>query len=176
MEATLGLARKTVRLVPYDPRWSQAFEREASLLRKHLMSDIAEIEHIGSTAIPGMDAKPVIDLMVALPSLRAPETLYAAFEFLGYEHQPLDDVPDRLFFAKGPHHLRTHHVSACEKPSRFWHVHIAFRDALRSDASLAAEYAQLKRTLATRFASDRAAYTKGKESFVARVVAHVHGA
>jgi GrpB-like predicted nucleotidyltransferase (UPF0157 family) len=93
-----------------------------------------------------------------------------ALDSLGYEHRPFDDVTDRLFFAKGPHEQRTHHVSVRERVSRFWRVHVVFRDALRSDLSLATEYASLQRALAARFPSNRRAYTSGKASFVASVV------
>jgi GrpB-like predicted nucleotidyltransferase (UPF0157 family) len=174
---SLGLARGTVRLVQHDPRWASAYLREAAILRRALGSDAGEIEHIGSTAVAGMDAKPIIDLMVAMPLLRAPASLYDALRTLGYEHRPDDeDVSDRLFFAKGSRDNRTHHLSACTADSTFWRIHLYFRDKLRTDAALAEEYRVLKRGLAARHASDRAAYTEGKARFVARVVAGATGA
>jgi GrpB-like predicted nucleotidyltransferase (UPF0157 family) len=175
MNTGLGLARKTVRLLPYDSRWSQAFD-QASILRRLLAPEIGAVEHIGSTAIRGMDAKPILDMMVELRSLRASWAFYATLHSLGYEHRPADEVPDRIFFAKGPHEGRTHHLSACEADSRFWRVHLAFRNALRDDSSLAAEYLELKRSLALRFPRDRDCYTNGKEAFVNRVVGAMRGA
>jgi GrpB-like predicted nucleotidyltransferase (UPF0157 family) len=170
MSAPLGLARTAVQLVAYDDRWPVLFDEEATLLRTGLGAQIVDVAHIGSTAIPGLEAKPVLDLMVALPSLRAPPTLYAMLSELGYEHRPLDTVSDRLFFAKGSYERRTHNLSACERGSRFWKIHILFRDRLRTDASVARAYVELKRQLARKFPSDRLAYTNGKESFVARIV------
>lgn len=176
MPPPLGLARKTVQLVAYDDRWPQLFEFELDLLRERLGTEICDVAHIGSTAIPGMDAKPVLDLMIALPSLRVSATIYAALSELGYEHRPLDTVVDRLFFAKGPPERRTHNLSACERDSRFWKVHIQFRDRLRADPSIAQAYVELKRQLARQFPFDRLAYTNGKERFVERIVAKIDGA
>ncbi|MGH7725633.1 MAG: carboxylesterase family protein [Candidatus Eiseniibacteriota bacterium] len=170
MSAPLGLARRTVRLVAYDERWPELFESERRLLQAHLGDHIVEMAHIGSTAIPGLDAKPVLDLMVAVPSLRIPAPVYSTLEGLGYEHRPHDDVPDRLFFAKGGAEQRTHHLSLCERDSHFWRAHLSFREHLRRHPSVAHDYLELKRGLAARFASDRPAYTTGKESFVKRVL------
>src|SRR5882672_7982058 len=97
----LGLARETVRLVAYDARWPQLFESEAGLFCKRLGIAMADIAHIGSSAVPGLAAKPVLDLMLALPSLRAPASFYEGLVELGYEHRPLDTLEDRLFFTKG---------------------------------------------------------------------------
>ena len=173
MSAPLGLSRKAVRLVAYDERWPQLFEVEVNVLRKNLGTEILDVAHIGSTAIPGLDAKPVLDLMLALPSLRAPASLFTTLCELGHEHRPRDTVADRLFFAKGPAECRTHNLSACERGSRFWRVHIQFRDRLRPDPSAARAYVELKRELARRFPIDRLAYTNGKEAFVERIIAEV---
>jgi GrpB-like predicted nucleotidyltransferase (UPF0157 family) len=176
MSAPLRLSRKAVRLVAYDDRWPYLFDAEVALLRKHLDPEILDVAHIGSTAIPGLDAKPVLDLLVGIPSLRAPASLYTALAELGYEHRPLDTVADRLYFARGPPEQRTHNLSACERGSRFWRVHIQFRDRLRTDPSIAQAYVSLKRQLAQQFPFDRLAYTDGKESFVERIVAESEGA
>jgi len=176
MSNPLGLARKSVQLVAYDHHWPLLFSTEAALLQPLLGTEIVDVAHIGSTAVPGLDAKPVLDLLVALPSLRAPASLYAALAALGYEHRPLDTVPDRLFFAKGPQDKRTHNLSACESGSHFWRAHIQFRDRLRTDPSVAKAYVELKYRLARQHPFDRLAYTNGKESFVERIVAESSGA
>ena len=97
----IGLERGKVFVVPYDPRWPVLFETEASLIREQLGGgEVCEAAHMGSTAVPGLAAKPVIDILLAIPSLRAPALLYEALALLDYDHRPLDPLPDRLFFAK----------------------------------------------------------------------------
>jgi GrpB-like predicted nucleotidyltransferase (UPF0157 family) len=167
----IGMAHGTVELVPYDDRWPALFQSEAALLQTGLEGQVGRIAHIGSTAIRGMDAKPIIDLMVEVPSLRAPSLFYWSLSRYGYALVAEDDVPDRLFFVKLTQGQPTHHLSACEAQSNFWYSHLSFRDRLRADPSLAQEYAVLKRQLALDHANDRAAYTRGKESFIASVLA-----
>ena len=170
MNSVLGLARKTVQLVPYDARWPTLFEREAVHIRKHLGPHIREIVHIGSTAVPGLDAKPIIDLMAGITELRAPWSLFVQLADVGYEHRPHDTVSDRLFFAKDSHGLRTHNLSVCEWGSPFWVSHLEFRNRLRSDKDIANAYAKLKRELAGKYPDDRVAYTDAKDQFIAAAV------
>jgi GrpB-like predicted nucleotidyltransferase (UPF0157 family) len=167
----IGLAHGTVELVPYDDRWPALFESEAALLHTGMEGQIARIAHIGSTAIRGMDAKPIIDLMVEVPSLRAPSLLYWSLSRFGYALVPEDEVADRLFFVKLMQGHPTHHLSACEAQSNFWYSHLSFRDRLRADTSLAMEYAALKWQLCREHGSDRAAYTRAKEAFILAVLA-----
>jgi GrpB-like predicted nucleotidyltransferase (UPF0157 family) len=168
----LGLVRGTVRLVAYDARWPGLFASEAQRLRGSLATLAIAVEHVGSTSVPGLESKPVIDILLGIPKLRAPIELYDALAALGYVHRPLDPVPGRLYFpmddAKG---LRVYHVSACEAGSAFWREHVVFRNRLRADPRLAEAYAALKRTLAARHRRDRLAYTDGKGAFVASVLA-----
>jgi GrpB-like predicted nucleotidyltransferase (UPF0157 family) len=171
MEPVLGLPRNEVRLVKHDPRWAQLYELAAAALRECLGERLRGIEHIGSTAIPGVDAKPILDLMAAVPCLNLPDEVFSDLGNIGYQHRNLDTVPGRLFFAKGPEIARTHHLSVCEVGSPFWSSHLAFRDALRGDEQLAQEYAALKRRLAQQFPYDRLAYTEAKEGFILSVIA-----
>ena len=161
----IGLEAKTVRLTAYDPRWPALFDAEALAVRRVLPG--LAVAHIGSTAVPGLDAKPVIDVMLGIPELRAPHALYDGLAELGYVHRPDDTLPDRLFFAKDAGRLRTHNLSVCEQRSPFWEAHIAFRDRLRSEPALAHAYVALKRALAAQCPVDRIAYTEGKNDFVA---------
>ena len=143
----LGLPADAVELVPYDDRWPALYESESALLRTALAGQIESIAHVGSTSILGMHAKPVIDLMVSVASLRAPSLLYWALGRYGYALQGDDPVGDRLFFIKEMQEQPTHHLSVCEFSSDFWSTHLAFRDRLRADANLADDYLQLKRRL-----------------------------
>jgi GrpB-like predicted nucleotidyltransferase (UPF0157 family) len=166
----LGLPADTVELVPYDDRWPALYESEAALLRAGLQGQIGSIAHIGSTSILGMHAKPIIDLMVSIASLRAPTLLYWALGRYGYALQADDAVEDRLFFVKETHGQPTHHLSACEPSSEFWSTHLAFRDRLRADPALANEYVELKQRLWREHSGDRLAYTAGKADFITAVL------
>lgn len=166
MAEALGLRQKTVRLFPYDDRWPRLFEAEAARLRAKLGAGHVALVHIGSTAVPGLEAKPILDLMLGLTSLRAPRSFYEAMDLLSYEHRPLDTLEDRLFFVREAAGLRTHNLSVCEFGSRFWIEHVRFRDLLRNDRAAAFAYVELKRGLAASYADDRLLYTNGKNDFI----------
>ena len=170
MIVAIGLPRKTVRVVAYDSTWPTHYESEALLIRIALGVATFDLAQIGSTAVPGLEAKPIIDIMLAITSLRAPETIFTILARLGYEHRPYDDLSDRLFFAKTVDTLRTHNLSVCEMNSDFWHRRIRFRDCLRPNDELARLYGQLKRELAATHPSDRVAYTNGKKEFIANAL------
>ena len=166
----IGLARGTVRLLPYQLKWKVFFAQEAALLRSRMGAAALRIEHIGSTAIEGMSAKPIIDLMVAVQSLNEAEVWIPTLEALGYEYRPDEAVADRLFFAKGSHSRRTHHLSLAEPTSKFYAEKLLFRDYLRSRQEAFGEYLRMKQELALRHAEDRGSYTVGKKAFVERIL------
>lgn len=168
----LGLSPHEVRLVPHDPRWLALYEHAAAELRACLGKRVSDIEHIGSTAIPGLEAKPILDLMAAVVTLPVSEDSRRDLRDIGYEHRDRDPVPGRLFFVRGPESARTHSLSVCEVGSSFWLSHIAFRDALKADDRLTKEYAALKRRLAQQFPQDRLRYTDAKAPFIRSVIAH----
>ena len=166
----LGLARGTVRLLAYSPEWKELFEKEAALLRFLMGSAIQKVEHIGSTSITGMSAKPIIDLVAVVQSLNEARVWITALHSLGYEYRPNDTVADRIFFAKGPRISRTHHLSLTEITSNFYTEKILFRDYLRCHRDAFAEYLTLKRELALQYPNDRESYTAGKRAFVERII------
>jgi len=166
----LGLERGTVELVKHREEWHRLAAEERSRLQDALHHSVDEIEHVGSTAIEGLPAKPVLDLL-AIPDEIAPKAEYTAkLEPLGYELRENDPVPDRLFFAKGPAEERTHYLSIAGRGSECHREQIAFRDYLRANPDAAAEYAQLKRELAENHPDDRASYTERKSAFVERIL------
>lgn len=167
----IGLKQGTVRVVPYQPTWKRYFEQEAARLRAALGSQALQVEHIGSTAVEGLEAKPIIDVMVAVESLEEARDLVPLVETLGYEHQPEDPIPDRVFFAQGPPSRRTHHLSLTPQASAYWSDHLLFRDYLRTHPEAAAGYQQLKRDLADRYPADRESYTSGKDEFIQSILA-----
>jgi GrpB-like predicted nucleotidyltransferase (UPF0157 family) len=166
-----GLGRREVRLVPHDPRWAQAYQREAERLQEALGAHALEIAHIGSTAVPGLPAKPLLDIMVAITSLEERGEVVPLLERIGYEFRPHDTLPDRLFFIAGEPEARRVNLSLTEWDSTFWRDHLAFREILRARPDVAAAYARLKADLAERFPGDRLAYTAAKGEFVAGVLA-----
>ncbi|KAB1197039.1 MULTISPECIES: GrpB family protein [Haloferax] len=172
-EPPLGLARGTVELVSHDPAWHDASDCEVERLRSLLETDVLGFEHVGSTAIPGIAAKPVVDLLSVVSDLDEADHLVAELEAAGYEERPDDGVPDRRFFARGPPSRRTHYLSVTERGSDCHREQVTFRDSLRQEPKLAAEYDRLKRELADDYPDDRASYTAGKSSFVQSVLDRV---
>jgi GrpB-like predicted nucleotidyltransferase (UPF0157 family) len=159
-----------VYIEPYDPSWPERFERERDLLQgvlRHWL--VAPIEHVGSTAVAGLSAKPVIDIMAGVASLSESEPAIAALVPHGYCYWPYKaDVMH--WFCKPSDELRTHHLHIIPFQSALWHERLAFRDALRSDGALALEYQRLKLELAERHRHDREAYTEAKTPFIAGVL------
>lgn len=166
----IGLQRGKVQIVPHHAEWKTAFQREAILLRSVFADAILNIEHIGSTAIEGMAAKPIIDLMCVVSSLEEAKSFRTRLETLGYEYRPDESVPDRIFFAKGPRSNRTHHLSLTEPDSTFYKEKLLFRDYLRTHTEAAEKYCRLKEELADKYADNRGAYTEGKSDFVKQIL------
>jgi GrpB-like predicted nucleotidyltransferase (UPF0157 family) len=160
-------------VMPYDKLWPIRFRIESQLIHVALSSLKPRVEHIGSTSVPGLAAKPVIDMLVGVPSLEAFEPLVEQLAFYGYEYIPEYErvLPDRRFFKRVVRDVRTHHVHVVQINGLYWRRYLKFRDNLRADAWLAARYADLKRRLAARFRFDRDAYTNGKSGFVEAVLA-----
>jgi GrpB-like predicted nucleotidyltransferase (UPF0157 family) len=167
---SIGLKSGTVRVVPYDPDWRTSFQAERDLLRNALGSKVLEIRHIGSTAIPGMPSKPIIDILAAVRRLTDVTDLVDALVRLGYEDKGDGNVVGRRYFVKGTEAARTHHLNFYEMNSSGWATHIFFCEYLKSHKEVAKEYAELKDKLAKEFPTDRASYANGKEQFVAAVV------
>ena len=163
-------ASAPIEIVPHDKSWPAKFEAERSLLLATLAPWLAgSIEHIGSTAVAGLAAKPVIDIMAAVHSLEASRPAFEAVAQLGYVYFPYQ-ADAMHWLCKPLPSLRTHHLHLVPIDSQLWAQRLCFRDALRSDAALAAEYAELKLQLARQFLLDREAYTDGKTDFVRRVL------
>ena len=166
----LGLPSGTVVVVPYDPAWPALFAAEAARIRDALGASLpAAVEHMGSTAVPGLAAKPVLDLLIGYPPDAAVAPYVAALVRAGYVHRGEQGIPGREYFRLGA--PRTHHVHVAVQGGSFWQEHLAFRDALRAEPALRDAYAALKRELARRHPHDRERYTEGKTAFVREVVA-----
>jgi GrpB-like predicted nucleotidyltransferase (UPF0157 family) len=163
-----------VEIVDYDPRWPVLFDEEAKRLRAVLdPSLILELEHFGSTAVPGLSAKPIIDILIAVRSLRdAQASFAAALRNLDYVYWAENPKQDRMFFVKGMPPFgarRSHHVHVTEPHGEMWQ-RLAFRDYLRAHPEEAETYQQLKSRLAAEHQADREAYTGAKSAYVERVM------
>ena len=167
---SLGLRPGAVTVVPYDARWADLFETAAGDLARVLGRAILTVHHVGSTAVPRLCAKPVLDILVSIPDFERGIDLVPQLAGLGYEFRPEEEIPDRHYFRRRRGTLRTHHLSLAEPSSHHHRVTLRFRDALRANPMLAAEYGRLKRRLAQQFPRDREAYIEGKAAFVAQVL------
>ena len=158
------------------PAWPACFERQRLALAALFAR--ASIEHVGSTSVPGLAAKPVIDILIGASSLVEIEAQIAPLAALGFTYFPQHErvLPQRRYFARAAAAEPAVHLHAVVKGSAFWAQHRAFRDALRRQPRLAMEYAALKRRLAQQFANDREAYTDAKAPFIQAVLARQGGA
>jgi GrpB-like predicted nucleotidyltransferase (UPF0157 family) len=158
-----------VSVVEYRPQWRKMFEEEKRLLQAVLGEVSAQIEHIGSTAVVGLAAKPVIDIMIGLPDFSsAADDLVPKFETLGYEYfkKYEDEMPFRRYFAKNSNATRTHQIHMVEIGSEFWERHLLFRDYLRQNPQAAGKYAALKKQLAECEWTDVNEYADAKTEFI----------
>ena len=158
-------------ITEYDPSWPEVFAGEAQAIRQALGNTLVAIEHVGSTAIPGLAAKPVIDILAAVTSLAAGTTAVPALEALGYDCRGENGIPGRLFFRKGLGEFkRTHHLHLVQAGHEQWTSMLTFRDYLRSHPGDAQRYEALKRALSVKYRDNRRAYTNGKAGFVQAIL------
>lgn len=155
---------------PYNPEWPSLFAAEHDLLARALAPWLAgPIEHVGSTAVPGLAAKPVIDIMAPVLSLEHSRAALPGLERLEYCYAPYRATVMHWLCKPRPEH-RTHHLHLVPFGSALWNERIAFRERLRSNGALAREYELLKRELAQRYGNDRESYTEAKGPFIERVL------
>ena len=158
-----------VEIVPYDPEWPMEYEKEKTAVEQVFADVGIEVHHIGSTAVPDLAAKPIIDLLVAVESLEDRVGLASRLSELDYVNVPYEGDDKRLFFKKGV--PRTHHVHIVRRNSWTYWKHIIFRDMLISNPELRHEYEMLKRKLAAIHRDDREVYSNAKTDFIERAVA-----
>ncbi|HEX9953325.1 MAG TPA: GrpB family protein [Rubricoccaceae bacterium] len=154
-------------VVPYDPLWPQAFERASVEVAAALGINVLAVHHIGSTSVPGMHAKPVIDLLAVVADVAGVDERAGAMGRLGYEAMGEFGIEGRRYFRRNsPTGRRTHQLHAYAESSPHVRRHLAFRDFLRAHPALAGEYGALKRELAAAHPHNAAAYVAGKDAFV----------
>jgi len=171
---SIGLERGIVKLVPHNPDWNILFEAEEDLIRNTFGDIIIEIEHIGSTAIPGIPAKPIIDIDVGVKSLDDALKMQEGFKEIGYEYRPQEIAHEgqrwQELYVKGPEKKRDFYVHVTVYNSDHWKNDLLFRDFLGKNPSYAQEYASLKERLAKKYASNRYDYTEVKSEFIDKVL------
>jgi GrpB-like predicted nucleotidyltransferase (UPF0157 family) len=170
------VVREDIAVVPYDPTWPKMFQEEKEHLLHCLPSGLfGRIEHFGSTAVPHLAAKPIVDMLIEVTSLEETKhNIVPILEAQGYDYfwRPTsgDDGPPfyAWFIKRDAHGKRTHHLHMVERDFEHWD-RLLFRDYLITHPNVAAEYQALKLRLASEFPNDRVAYTSGKTEFVVRV-------
>ena len=167
--------RPPVTIVDYNARWPALYDEEKGRILAAIDPWVADIQHVGSTAVPGLGAKPIIDIMVGRRSLDDARHCIAPLETIGYQYIPEyeDELPERRYFRwPGGDTYRgrgSHHLHMVETTSDFWRRHLLFRDYLRRHPEVAREYECLKRELAARYGADREGYTEAKTEFITSV-------
>ena len=171
----IGLKRGTVELLPHDPQWKNA-ANETIILLKSLLQDVAiDIQHVGSTAIQNISAKPIIDIAVGVNTLDSIKPYIELLKKNGIIFRK-EDVKEQLLFVIGDFEkeFRTHHIHVVEWNSIAWNNYINFRDYLNAFPEYAKEYDDLKKKLALEFANNRGNYTAGKQEFIDRILKQAH--
>jgi GrpB-like predicted nucleotidyltransferase (UPF0157 family) len=176
-EKIARVTKEDVAVVPYDPRWPEMFEQERAHLYACLPAELVKrIEHFGSTAVPGLAAKPIVDMLVEVTSLdETRRRIVPILESQGYDYfwRPTwgEDTPPfyAWFIKRDENGTRTHHIHMVERQFEHWD-RLLFRDYLIAHPEVAREYGELKQRICTRYRNDRIAYTKAKSKFVERVM------
>lgn len=164
-------AKEEIVLRPYDAGWPARYQREQAAIADALGETLLAIEHIGSTAVPGIEAKPIIDIAVRVENVRDMDDLAAALVGIGYKDCGEFGLSGRHFFTKGD--PRDVHVHVVDYRTDHWERWIAFRDALRAEPATAEAYTNLKRNLVDQFRTERLKYTEGKTDFIIGILSRV---
>jgi GrpB-like predicted nucleotidyltransferase (UPF0157 family) len=157
-----------ITIVPYDPSWLLAFESEARLIKKALGNNCVKVHHIGSTAVPGLKAKPIIDILPIVRNIEEVDRATKAMESIGYEAKGEYGIVFRRYFQKNKD-VRTHNVHVYQEGNPEINRYLLFRDWMRSHPEDAETYNKLKEELAA-ISQDMANYSKGKDAFIASII------
>ena len=168
----IGLERDTVRLVPYHAGWAHLYGAEKARLQGAVGDHVLDIQHVGSTAIPGIVAKPILDIAVAVHSFEAAYVCVGPIEALGYEYVGENGIPRRHYLVRRDFDTGQTivHLHMNELGGPDWKTQVLFRDYMLAHPEAAEEYTALKRGLAAQFPRDREAYTDGKAPFIERIL------
>ena len=168
---SLGLKRGTVQLEPHDKQWDEAAIQTIKNLKSILGDDAVDIQHIGSTAIPAIKAKPIIDIAVGVTDFDKVMLHNEQLRQVGIFYRG-SDVECQLLYAMGDmeKNIRTHHIHVVKWNGTEWKNYIHFRDYLNANENMALQYAKLKEELESKYADDRITYTKGKQNMINKIL------
>ncbi|MEN3283491.1 MAG: hypothetical protein V7607_4631 [Solirubrobacteraceae bacterium] len=155
-----------IRIVDHDPQWPLLAQEELRRVADALGDSAVRLEHVGSTSVPGLGAKPIIDMQVSVRDIERLDDYVGPLEELGYLFAPDPAFPDYHYFAKPHARPRSHHLHVCQAGSHQEVRHVAVRDFLRAHPDEAASYEKLKRTLVREHPDDRLAYVAGKDGYM----------
>ncbi|MGE7766046.1 GrpB family protein [Peribacillus sp. NPDC096540] len=161
---------KPVTIENYNPNWVTEFEQEKVKIKEILKNYPICVEHIGSTSVKDLGAKPILDIMAGVQHLVEVEKFIEPLKTIGYEFVPHKEFPERRFFRKGQWRAGTHHLHIYKFESEEWANHILFRDYLSAHPDVCKQYQQLKQNLAQEYHVDRVGYTKAKAPFIRYVI------
>lgn len=161
-----------IEIVEYDPNWKVMYEDEKRLIRSVLGGRLTAMEHVGSTSVPGLGGKPIIDIMASVARIDGVVDVVEPLEAIGYRYLPEFErfIPERRYFRKGATEPATHHLHVVERTTDFWKDHVLFREYLTAHPDEARAYEDLKRELATRITLDRLAFTDAKTPYIQTVL------
>ena len=160
--------KRIIEVVPHDPNWKQKFKEEANKIKEIFEEIFVDIHHIGSTAVPLVKAKPIIDILVEVTDINKVDSYNRQMEELGYVALGEYGIPRRRFFHKGGKQ-RTHHVHIFQAGNKEIKRHIDFKNYLISNPSVAKKYSLLKEEMAMKYSNDIDKYQEGKESFIKKI-------
>jgi len=158
--------KRIIEVIPYNIAWKESFAKEALVLKSIFKTLIKDIQHIGSTAIPGMHAKPIIDILVSVSDIRKIDSFNKKMQVKGYIAKGEFGIAGRRFFIKENEIFRTHHIHIFQQENPEIKRHINFRDYLIKHKNSAKKYSKLKRELAWKYKNDIKAYIAGKDKFI----------
>ncbi|HEX2171741.1 MAG TPA: GrpB family protein [Dehalococcoidia bacterium] len=164
-----------VLIFDYDPRWPHRFEEEKRRVAESLGPRALAIEHVGSTSVPGLGAKPVIDIMVGVGELAEGEECIAPLRAIGYEFIPRRNFPECYFFVRGPWRARLFHLHLTKYRGPMWNRYLLFRDYLRDHPEVARQYQERKREIALEIGARRYAYSVAKRPFIDEIMSQLVG-
>jgi GrpB-like predicted nucleotidyltransferase (UPF0157 family) len=165
-ESQIPREQRDVELVPHNPEWSQLADQEAERILKALSFQVIGIYHIGSTSVPGIKAKPILDFVLEVQNLDDVIHNKQEFEDLGYNWKGEFGIPGRQFFTRDTNGERSHHLHVFQQGHPDIERHLVFRDYLRANPEAAREYEKLKEELAQRFPNASGSYTEAKSEFI----------
>lgn len=166
----IGLEKGTVRLENHNPFWKILFENESKILLDKFSDIIMEISHGGSTAIPNIPAKAIIDMLAVISSLKDVQSIRQEIESLGYTYRGEEGVSERILFTKEVGEKQTYHLQFVEQNSNEWKNHLLIKNYYLRHPEVAEQYALLKQKLAEQFPENRKAYSKGKHDFIKSII------